>query len=1337
MDADQRSTPGGAPTPEDFGAELRRLRTARGLSLSGLSRLVHYSKGYLSKIENGGKPAGPDLARRCDEVLRAEGALLRLAEPPDSPAAAVAATATGDSPDRPHPPDRPGEAAGRALDLPCPYPGLASFGPHDAHWFAGRDEALTALLDRLAERAGRGPLALVAPSGAGKSSLLRAGLVPVLRRSGATAQHADGWRAVVCTPTAHPLAELRRVLEEVAGPHAGADAGAGTGSPVGTGPAGAALVLVVDQFEEVFTLCADEAERRSFVRVICELAAPSGDGPAGRPVLVVLGVRADFSGRCLDHPELVPVFTHGLLALGPMTPAELRETITRPAEAADLLLEAGLVEVLLRDLGVHEDAQQDHPGHPDPTRAPPTAPPSAGRALPSSPHLPAPRTAARDLGGRALTDHPVPADHHSTAGVLPLLSHALLATWQQREGRTLTVAGYLRTGGIQGAIATTAEAVYLGLPEEDRQAARHLLLRLVHVGEESEQARRPVPRDQLVHRLPEPPGPRPPARQQAEDGGDPVAVLDAFVRARLLTADSATVTITHEALLRAWPRLRGWIHADRAGLLIRQQLAEASAEWERERRDPALLYRGTKLAVAYEWLQDHRRRTELTPREAAFLTAGHDQEAERRRPAPRQAGRRRQLLVTLAVLLVLALAAGGVAFRQRSDAFAERHSTLSKALAAESATLAAGRPEASMLLADEAFRTAPTTEARSALLSTQAQPFAGRLAGHTGAVNAVAFSPDGVRLATASSDGTVKVWHVADRQVDRTLTGHGGPVRTVAFSPDGSTIASGSTDGTVRLWDVLDRSPATTLFGSGGAVRSVAFCPDGRTVVSGGADRTVRLWDTAGHTLTATLTGHADEVDAVACSPDGRTVASAGADRTVRLWDTAGHTLTATLTGHSDEVLGLAFSPDGRTVASGAADRTIRLWDTTDHTLTATLTGHSDDVNAVTYTDDGATLVSASGDGTVRLWDVAARRVVATLCGHTDYVQGVAATPDGSLLATAGFDRTAALWDLAGTALTVHPFAEVWQAAFSPDGRTVAAADAAHSIHLWDAARHVMIGTLDGHDSSVFGLSFSPDGKVLASAGADHTVRLWDVAEREQIAVLTGHQGSVFAVAFSPDGRVLASAGEDRTVRLWDVRGRRPMGVLTGHTDFVNTVAFSPNGRTVVSGSDDLTVRLWDVTYQRLTATLNGHTGAVRGVVFGPDGRTLASAGNDGTVRLWDSVDHTLTATLTGHTGSVRGVAFAPDGRSLASAGTDGTVRLWDAARRVPRATLTGHTDAVWSVGFSPDSRTLVSSGSDGTVRVWNPDAAARTAGICRVVGVVDPDRWARVLPEQPYRRGC
>ncbi|MGW8783682.1 nSTAND1 domain-containing NTPase [Streptomyces sp. NPDC055796] len=1254
-----------------FPAQLRRLRVQRGLSLADLARRTHYSKGYLSKIETGAKRVTQDVALRCDQVLQAGGALLQLVPEAEVPKPRTAAPA-GQSQSQ-------SQSAGE-----CPYRGLAAFTSRDAGWFFGRGRVTAALVERVFDRIGGGPLVLVGRSGAGKSSLLSAGLVPALRRTGGFPMAgADEWPVIRFTPTAHPLQELldrtakvlggdlgitvrelrehpRLLLEAVRGPADAAPDGSGEGRPSCVRP-----VLLVDQFEELFTLCSDVDERRAFVHVLCTLAtaeASPGAGPSGYdPAVVVLGVRADFTGSCLDLPELAAACTEGLFVLPPMSLAELRESITRPAELAGLTLEPGLVQLLLRDAGLREE-------------------PAAAAAAPAA----------------------GPGD--TPSGALPLVSHALMATWQRRTGTTLTVAGYEDTGGIQGAVAHTAESVFARLYPQEQRTIRRVLVALVHVADGAGTTRRRMARTELMEQLAE------------ADGA--AAALDAFVRARLITMDSDTVEITHEALLHAWPRLRGWIHADRDGLLVHRQLAHAAEEWEREGRDPSVLYRGSRLEAARARAEELDGRSRLGPREAAFLSASREAEEARQAQARRQVRLRQRMLALLGVLLVLALTAGAVAYQQRAGALGQERTARAQALAARSTALAAGRPEASMRLAQEAYRTEANPESRGALLSTQSQPFLARLGGHGGPVNAVAFAPGSGNglLASAGSDGRVLLRRVADRRTTRTLT-MPGRVRAIAFGPDGRMLAATSTEGPVRVWDT-DGHGVAVLPARTTDARAVAFAPDGRTLAVAGADGTVRLCDPTGAGSAATeLTGHTGRVDALAYAPDGRTLVSAGADQTVRLWDPVAGRQLAVLAGHTAEVLGVAFAPDGRTVASGGVDRTLRLWDVAERRATAALTGHNDDINAVAYTPDGATVVSGGGDGTTRLWDVRSGRPVATLAGHTDYVLGVAVDPGGALLATAAFDQSVVLWDLRGPVLTPRPFTEVWHAAYSPDGKLLATADADHSVLLWEVAGRRAVGTLAGHTGTVFSVAFSPDGRLLASAGSDGTVRLWDVASRSALTTLTGHGGIVYAVAFSPDGRLLASAGSDGTVRLWDVASRTALATLTGHTDFANDVAFSPDGRTLASAGDDLTVRLWDVPGRRPLATLTGHAGAVRAVAFSPDGRTLASSGNDGTVRLWDArrFGAGAEAVLPGHTGSVRAIAFSPDGRWLASSGNDRTVRLWEVAGRRLWAALTGHTSAVWGVAFSPDGRTVASSSNDGTVRLWNPDPGARLAETCRL----------------------
>ncbi|MER6161409.1 WD40 repeat domain-containing protein [Streptomyces sp. NPDC001868] len=1347
------------PAQQTFPAQLRRLRRERGLSLTDLARRTHYSKGYLSKIETGTKRATVDVARLCDQVLCAEGELLRLVQqaPPrdadaDGEPVAEAEAAAG---------PRPSGGA-------CPYRGLAAFTPQDAAWFFGREHATAALVERIFERVGSGPLMLVAPSGAGKSSLLNAGLVPALRRGDLPMPGADRWPVVLLTPTSRPMDELLErtakalggdlgtTVEEVReNPAALLDAvramgdgsvrgalatdgpvtdgpvtdgpvtdgsatgalttgalatdGSATHGPVTHGPVTAPgdrrpppprLVLIVDQFEELFTLCSDDEERRAFVRVLRALATAGPEPDTRPPAVVVLGVRADFTGSCLGLPELTPILTDGLFVLAPMSVSELREAITRPAELAGVTLEPGLLPLLLRDAGL-----RDEPGT------------SARHTTRDTP-----RDTARGTTRDTLWTTSIGADE-TPSGALPLVSHALLATWQRRtDSALLTVDGYERAGGIQGAIARTAETVFARLYPAEQRTIRRILSRLVLVADGAGATRRRMSRAALL--------------EQLGDADGTAAALDAFVRARLITLDSDTVQITHEALLHAWPRLRDWIHADRAGLLLHQQLAHAVAEWERENRDPSALYRGTRLDTVRTWADESDGWSRLGPGEEAFLRASQSEEDGRRRQAARQVRLRQTMIATLVVLLGLAVTAGGLAHQQREGARDQERAARSQALAVRSASLAGGQPEASMLLAEEAYRADTTAEARGALLSTQSQPFSARLDGHRGPVNAVAFAPDDRTLATASSDGTVTLRRTGgDHRTLATFTVPG-RVRSVAFSPDGRTLAATSTDGPVTLLDIADRRRTALLSAKTKGARAVAFDPRGGALAVATADGTVQLW-TAGRTprRTASLTGHEGTLHALAYAPDGRTLVSAGADRTVRLWDTDRARRLDVLKGHTDEVLGAAFSPDGRQVVSGGVDRTVRLWDVRDARdgrATATFTGSSDDINAVAYTPDGAAVVGAVGDGTTRLWDVRSGRQTAVLAGHTDYVLGVAVTSDGARLATAGFDQSVVLWDLGGPVLTARPFTEVWQAVYSPDGKLLATADTDHTVRLWDARNHRLLKRLTGHTETVFSVAFAPDGKTLASAGSDGTIRLWDVATRKHLATLTDHTGEVFSVAFAPDGRTLASAGADRTVRLWDVASRQGVATFEGHEDYANAVAFSPDGRTLASAGDDLTVRLWDVPSHRALAELTGHTGAVRGVAFSPDGRTLASSGNDGSVRLWDVREHRFEAALTGHTGSARGIAFSPDGRMLASSGNDRTVRLWDVASRRPWATLTGHTNAVWGVDFAPDGRTVASSSTDGTVRLWDLDPGARLAEICRLSAGIGPDERDSLLPGVP-----
>jgi hypothetical protein len=545
----------------------------------------------------------------------------------------------------------------------CPYPGLAPFGLENVQWFFGRERVTSELLQRLSSHSrGRGPLVVVGPSGVGKSSLLRAGLLHGLKSGNLAEPKSCDWPRLVFTPTAEPLRELAAQLAGLAVTHAEphfvrplVDAlremlREMPGSDLGRYLEGVGrMVIVVDQFEETFTLCSDEGLRQEFVRALCALATGLVEGVA--PALVVLGLRADCLGRCVAHPELVQALRDDPVWLEPMRPAELRDAIEKPAHAIGLDLESGLVEILLRDLGVPEE--------------------------------PAAAKAAYD------------------PGALPLLSHALRATWQQCGGHTLTLDGYRVTGRIRGAIAMTAERAYRHLDPAGQRTARRLLLRMIKITEDS-QTRCQVDRMALV--------------DESADPAAAAAVLDELANERLVTLAENTVEISHDALLREWPQLREWIDANRTWLLVRQRLAEGAATWAREGRHPWDLYRGPRLADARAWTETDDQDADLSLLAREFLDASIEAESQEKRATYRRTRRLHQLVVGLAILFVLALATSVVAFKEQQTATKQRNQALSGQVASEASTLLLSQPELALLLSVQAFRIDRSTESLNSLL---------------------------------------------------------------------------------------------------------------------------------------------------------------------------------------------------------------------------------------------------------------------------------------------------------------------------------------------------------------------------------------------------------------------------------------------------------------------------------------------------------------------------------------------------------------------------------------------------------------------------------------------
>jgi WD40 repeat protein len=1120
----------------------------------------------------------------------------------------------------------------------CPYRGLEVFDEAHAAFFFGREDDTARILEKL--RTTRF-LAVLGPSGSGKSSLVRAGVLPALRNDAVPGS--GDWRIAVMVPGARPLASLAAQLAQLPGAETMQRTVDGLSTDERTldlavtlgmagGGAHGHTVLVVEQFEELFTLCPDEEEKKAFLANL----AYAGTIPGGR-LVVIIAMRADFYSRCASYPKLRDLMAASQFLVGPLDRDELCRAIEEPARAVGLELEAGLVETILDDVA-------DRPG------------------------------------------------------TLPLLEHVLLEVWRRRRGSMLTVEAYVASGGVEGALAKRANAIYESLTPPQQQVARRVLLRLVQPGEGTEDTRRRAGERELLAR----PG------EEADLG----TVVNALADQRLLiagrdeTSGEAVFDLTHEALIRGWPELRDWINEDREALRAQRRLTEAATDWEESGRDEALLFRGARLLT---WAE---KGTEgLSEREQEFLTASNERR-NRERAARRRAVR--LVIAGLSAGLVTITAVALFALIQRNRAIDERQLARSRQLAASARAVLPADPELSLLLARESFAIRRTPEGEAVLRqATVNSRMRAVLRDHTGPVRSAAFSHEGRRVVSAGTDGTVRVWEWASGGESVVLEGHRGFVYSAAFSRDGSKVVSGGEDGTVRVWDWASRRELARLSGHAGRVYSVAFHPNGRQVASGGEDGTVRVRDWVSGKELGPARGHNDTVRTVAFSGDGTRLLSGGEDRVLEVRDWPGNVNPVRLGEHRGAVLGATFSPDGTRVVSGGQDGTVQMLESRGGGG-ATMSRLKGGVYAAAFSPDGRHVVSGGFEGTVRVWKLDGSSEPVALDGHQNIVFASALHPDGHHLVSAGEDGTVRVWEWAGGG-DPHPLEghrkDANAAAFSPDGQNVVSTGDDGTVRVWDWARGAMVKALDpGHRDLAYNVAFSRDGQRVVSAGEDDTVRVWDWTSSAEPVVLSGHGGASNAAAFSRDGTEVVSAGDDGVLRVWDWAHRRVARVLPGHRRTVNDVSFSGDGTRLVSASQDGTMRVWDWAGGKAQRSLPGHVGSVLGADFSGDGRRVVSAGADGTVRVWDWQTGRQQAVLEGHRGAVYDAAFRPDGRWIVSAGADGTVRLWDWKRNHESVVVETGGVAWFRAAFSPDGRRIVSAGQEGVLLVR----------ACEVCGDVD-----------------
>lgn len=1247
---------------EQFAYELRLLRQkAGGLTYRAMAARAHYSAAALAQAASGDRLAtlpvtlayvgacGGDVGEWAERWRQASRELTERAAAADDPAEA-------------------------------PYLGLARFEAEDRELFFGRERLLARLVPLVRE--GR-VVALVGPSGSGKSSLLRAGLVPVLRE--ATGAHRPTGIHLL-TPGPRPARTHAELL---------------TRERVGRG-----AVLLVDQFEEAFTLCADAAERTRFIDRL--LAA------AGHGARVVIAVRADFFGHCAAHGPLAEAIRDTTQLVTPMSPDELRAVVVRPAAVRGLVVERSLTARVVRDLA-------DEPGG------------------------------------------------------LPLLSHALRETWRRRHGRTLAEDAYEAAGGLHGALARTAEEFHAGLTPAQAVTARRVLLRLVAPGRGTQDTRRPAERAEFE-----------------TAGPDTALVIEMLARARLITLDGATVDLAHEALLTAWPRLRGWVDEDRERLHTQRRLTEAADAWVTLGRDGGALYRGVRLSTAAEsFPAGGESPDDLTPVEREFLTtstAAHDRERRRRR----------SLTAVFCAVLVLALTAGLLAWQQNRVGERRRVEAEARRMAGVASSLRLSDPRTAMRLGLASWRLADLPETRSAVLSGLAQEELDVFTDSDGDPRATrSLGSDGRTLTSIGRD-RVTVRDVETGTVLRSFDGLGEDLEKVGWKRgDGDLVTyfphagTGENAGPVAVRDLSGRRPDLVL---GPAAGGAEMSPSGRQVI--GYDRTatayaVTVWDArTGRVLLELRAPRDPEAD-----PTGMAVTEGVAERRSRE--------RRPLAPDSPDV---ALRPDGRMLAFCVPGRPLEIWDVTRRKKSTVgwdsgRDCHEERAQFVA----GGRLLAQVHEGNIRLRDVVDgterplleyRRVVRLgvstddgyLVAHTttDVLLWRLDTPDWPVVihqANGGYPaeprvdpRTARLRFLAGpepgAERAVHtldvsrvvradwkPVASA-NARFSPDGSLLVTAEPPGSdgqarFGLADGRTGAPIAELPGlpcRSRPIPGvpeepvgapcevsLSFRPDGGMLSYStkglGQDLSVGLWDVGRRRPVALRGRPTTRWTDIALAPDGR-LVLWGRPSGIELWDPSRGRATGKATGFRG--RSYAVRPDGRLLVTFAGEA-VELPDLT----TAPRRQGPGAgISSLEFSADSRLLAVGERSGRVSLWDGGLERglggLTRAVVGE-GHVTALAFSPDGRTLAAAYLDDVIQLWDLDSRLPVGSpISTGGNRVHDLAFTSDGATLRVAGAHTPVQRIDVTPAAAAADACRrAAGGLDREEWRTLVNGLPYRPTC
>jgi WD40 repeat protein/energy-coupling factor transporter ATP-binding protein EcfA2 len=1196
----------------------------------------------------------------------------------------------------------------KAFDGRCPYLGLDAFTEDDADRFFGRETLVSELVERVKQSRF---VVIAGPSGSGKSSLARAGLIHALKQG--VLPNSSRWLYATLTPGRDPLGSLELAMSRMA---KSPDAGKylrehSTESSALHVFAESQLsdrqdqraVILVDQFEEIFTQVSKEVERAAFLNLLTHAATLEN----GR-VTVLVALRSDFVSNCATYPQLNTLLNQQFMQVGAMQPDELVRAIARPALQVGLRIDPDLVAQIVNDM-------QDEPGA-----------------------LPLMQFALKDLFDA----------QQATGGVM-----------------ALTLNDYLARGGLRRALERHADAAFAKLSESEQALARTIFGSLIEIGRGREDTRRLATFDELV------PANVDVARVKTvvqklenarlittgeKDNKYTIAhetLIDAWPwLRRLINENREAISLQNQIVEDAqeWDEHRhdpSYLYSGARLATVREELAEQRM----------VLSEQAQKYVEMSLRQAQRRRFTLTAGIAGIIVAlliavgvFGTQSSENARLADENAQVARQAQTAEAQ----AVSDANRRATAEAQAVAEQQVSHSRELAAIALGQIDVDPEQSILIALEANESAITFESEDALRQALlGSPLRAVLRGHRGFVSAQ-YSSTGKTIVTGGGDGTARVWDAASGQELAILRGHEDVVANVQFSTDGRHVVTASWDGTARVWDAATGAELIILRGHQDRVLDAQFSSDGTRIVTAGKDGTARVWDASTGQELAALLGHKADITSAQFSVDGAHVVTASTDGSARVWEAVTGRQLFIFRGDATWVERAQFSPDGTRIIFVNTESKAYVWDVAAGRETAVLQGHEAEVRDAQFSPDGVRIVTASNDGTARVWDAATGQELAVLRGHTDRIWRAQFSRDGRRIVTSGTDYTARVWDAAtGQELIVlrgHE-AEVWNAQFAPDGRRIVTASLDGTARVWDTVIGVELAVLPGHRSWPGSAQFSHDGTRIINAGCDESdsqggctassARVWDSATGQELIALRGHEANFASAQLSPDGKTIVTPRYDGTAYVSDTATGAELAVLRGHDDVVKSAVFSPDGARIVTASADSTARVWDATTGQELTVLRGHDDAVKSAVFSSDVARVLTVGSDNTARVWDATTGQERAVLRGQfsnaafspdrariltsggdgtvrvwdieTGlevsaiSVQGTwiedaQFSPDGLRIALACYDGTVRIWDAAADQELAALRGHEDLIHTVQFSPDGAQIVTASNDGTARVWD-----------------------------------